>query len=142
MSYKQSLIIKKKGFLDFLTFINKRKFLKIINLYRTFLYCGSQELIETTSIGKGFALLNNDDLYLRKCSLINFRFGGFNCEYSRVHKSSDSFFSKILEKPLIHFLGNKKLSLNQNVWRDHATMQQDVLLHFWVIFLYQNQAEI
>ena len=31
---------------------------------------------------------------------------------------------------------NKKLSLNQNVWRDHATMQQDVLLHFWVIFLY------
>jgi hypothetical protein len=34
------------------------------------------------------------------------------------------------------FLGNKKLSLNQNVWRDHATMQQDVLLHFWVIFLY------
>ena len=34
---------------------------------------GSQELIETTSIGKGFALLNNDDLYLRNCSLINFR---------------------------------------------------------------------
>ena len=32
------------------------------------------------------------------------------------------------------FLGNKKLSLNQNVWHDHATMQQDVLLHFWVIF--------
>ena len=26
------------------------------------------------------------------------------------------------------FLGNKKLSLNQNVWRDHNTM--DVLLHF------------
>ena len=24
------------------------------------------------------------------------------------------------------FLGNKKLSPNQNVWRDHATMQQDV----------------
>ena len=40
------------------------------------------------------------------------------------------------------FLGNKKLSFNQNVWGDHATMQQDVLLHFWVIFLYQNQAEI
>ena len=40
------------------------------------------------------------------------------------------------------FLGNKKLSLNQNVWRDHATMQQDVLLHFWAIFLYWNQAEI
>ena len=34
------------------------------------------------------------------------------------------------------FLGNKKLSLIQNVWRYHATMQQDVLLHFWVIFLY------
>ena len=33
------------------------------------------------------------------------------------------------------FLGNKKLSLNQNVWRDHATMQQDVLLHFWVVIL-------
>ena len=33
------------------------------------------------------------------------------------------------------FLGNKKLSLNQNVWRDHATMQHDVLLHFGVIFL-------
>ena len=28
---------------------------------------------------------------------------------------------------------NKKLSFNQNVWRDHAIMQQDVLLHFWVI---------
>ena len=40
------------------------------------------------------------------------------------------------------FLGNKKLSLNQNVWRDHATMQQDVLLHFWVIFLHWNQAEM
>ena len=34
------------------------------------------------------------------------------------------------------FLGNKKLSLNQNVWRDHATMQQDVLLHFWVKYFY------
>ena len=32
------------------------------------------------------------------------------------------------------FLGNKKFSLNQNVWRDHATMQQDILLHFWAIF--------
>ena len=29
------------------------------------------------------------------------------------------------------FLGNMKLSLNQNIWRDHATMQQDILLHFW-----------
>ena len=38
------------------------------------------------------------------------------------------------------FLGNKKLSFNQNVWRDHTTMQQDVLLHFWVIFLHWNQA--
>ena len=35
------------------------------------------------------------------------------------------------------FLGNKKLSLNQNVWRDHATMQQDVLLHFWVTFFFK-----
>ena len=40
------------------------------------------------------------------------------------------------------FLGNKKLSFNQNVWHDHAIMQQDVLLHFWVIFLYWNQTEI
>ena len=40
------------------------------------------------------------------------------------------------------FLGNKKSSLNQNVWRDHATMQQDVLLHFWVIFLHLNQAKM
>ena len=30
------------------------------------------------------------------------------------------------------FLGDKKLSLNQNVWHDHATMQQDVLLHFCI----------
>ena len=37
------------------------------------------------------------------------------------------------------FLGNKKLSLNQNVWRDHATMQQDVLLHFWVDFQIQKR---
>ena len=28
------------------------------------------------------------------------------------------------------FLDNKKLSFNQNVWRDHAAMQKDVLLHF------------
>ena len=40
------------------------------------------------------------------------------------------------------FLGNKKLSLNQKVCCDHATMQQDVLLHFWVIFLHWNQAEM
>ena len=40
------------------------------------------------------------------------------------------------------FLGNKKLSLNQNVWRDHATMQQDILLHFWVIFLNWNMGKI
>jgi hypothetical protein len=40
------------------------------------------------------------------------------------------------------FRQNKKLSLNQNVWRDHATVHQDVLLHFRVIFLHQNQAEI
>ena len=25
---------------------------------------------------------------------------------------------------------SRKLTLNQNVWRDHTTMQQDVLLHF------------
>ena len=36
------------------------------------------------------------------------------------------------------FLGNKKLSLNQNVWRDHATMQQDSLLHFWVTFQFKK----
>ena len=35
---------------------------------------------------------------------------------------------------LISFLCNKKSSLNQNVMCDHATMQQDVLLHFWMIF--------
>ena len=29
------------------------------------------------------------------------------------------------------FLGNEKLSLNQSVWPDHATMQQDILLHHW-----------
>ena len=34
------------------------------------------------------------------------------------------------------FLGNKKLSLNQNVWFDHATMQQDILLHFgWYFYI-------
>ena len=32
------------------------------------------------------------------------------------------------------FLGNKKSSLHLNVWRDHTTIQQDVLLHFGVIF--------
>ena len=37
-------------------------------------------------------------------------------------------------KKLISFTGNKKSSLKQNVRRDHATMQQNVLLHFWVIF--------
>ena len=34
------------------------------------------------------------------------------------------------------FLGDKKMSSNQNVWRDHAPIQQDVLLHFWELFLY------
>ena len=34
----------------------------------------------------------------------------------------------------ISCLGNKKLSLNQTVSHDHSTMQQDVLLQFWVIF--------
>ena len=34
------------------------------------------------------------------------------------------------------------MSLHQKVWHDLATMQQDVLLHYWVIFLYRNQAEI
>ena len=34
------------------------------------------------------------------------------------------------------FLGIKELSWNQNVWRDHATMQQDVLLHFgWYFYI-------
>ena len=45
-------------------------------------------------------------------------------------------YSKMFETD--SFLGSKKLSLNQNFWRDHATMQQDVLLHFWVMFLYWN----
>ena len=29
------------------------------------------------------------------------------------------------------FLGNKKLSFNQNVWRDHATMQQNTIIQLW-----------
>ena len=54
---------------------------------------------------------------------------------------------KILENTLkcsklISFLGNKKSSLNQNVRRDHVTMQQNVVLHFCVIFLYWNEAKI
>jgi ABC-type uncharacterized transport system ATPase subunit len=36
---------------------------------------------------------------------------------------------------LFHFR-QQKIEFNQNVWHDHATMQQNVLLHFWVIFLY------
>ena len=36
------------------------------------------------------------------------------------------------------FLGNKKLSLNQNIWGDHTTMQKDILLHFWVVFFIQE----
>jgi hypothetical protein len=39
-------------------------------------------------------------------------------------------------KLISSFLGNKKSISNQNVWLDHATMQHDFLLHFWVIFLY------
>ena len=35
---------------------------------------------------------------------------------------------------LMSFLGNKKWSLNQNVQRDHATIQQDVLMQIWMIF--------
>ena len=33
------------------------------------------------------------------------------------------------------FLGNKKLSINQNVWHDHAAMQQEIWLQFGIIFL-------
>ena len=44
-------------------------------------------------------------------------------------------FSKLI-------LGNKKLNLNQNVWHDHATIQQDILVHFWVIFLYWNNWDL
>ena len=40
------------------------------------------------------------------------------------------------------FFGNEKLSLNQNVWWDHATMQQDVFLHFRVIFLRWNMKKL
>ena len=32
------------------------------------------------------------------------------------------------------FRQQKKSSLNQNIRCDHATMKQDVLLHFWTIF--------
>ena len=35
---------------------------------------------------------------------------------------------------LISFLENKKWRLNQNVRHDYATIQQGVLMHFWVIF--------
>ena len=27
------------------------------------------------------------------------------------------------------FLGNKKLSLNKNVWHDHASVQQNITVH-------------
>ena len=57
----------------------------------------------------------------------------WNCS-KKIH------LSKIFETD--SFLGNKKMSLIQNVWRDHPTMQQDVLMHFLVIFPYWNQAEI
>ena len=40
-----------------------------------------------------------------------------------------------------YIFGQQKLSLNQNVRFDHATMQQDVLLYFWVIsqFFQKNE---
>ena len=60
--------------------------------------------------------------------------------YIREAVSLEKIFEIVQENTLMlktdSLLGNKKLSLNQNVWCDHATMNQDVLLHFLVIFLY------
>ena len=69
-------------------------------------------------------------------------------EHFRVYSISLKKIFEIVQEntvkfsKLIWFLGNKKSSLNQNVRRDHATMQQDVLLHFLVIFLYWNEAKL
>jgi hypothetical protein len=65
----------------------------------------------------------------------------------QIFRSLENFF-EIVQKntqtclKLISFVSNKRLSVNQNVRHDHATMQQDVLLHFWAMLLYWNQAEI
>ena len=40
------------------------------------------------------------------------------------------------------FRKQKKSSLNQDVRRDYATMQQDDLLYFCLIWFYWNEAQI
>ena len=61
-------------------------------------------------------------------------------ERLQASRKSLKLFKKIPKKcpKLISYLGNKMSSLNHNVRRDHATMQQDVLLLFYV----QNEAKI
>ena len=58
--------------------------------------------------------------------------GNFNVSIFEIVQEDNLKCSK-----LISLLSNKKSSLNQNVRCDHATMQQDVLLHFGVIFWVQ-----
>merc|ERR1719228_2845884 len=55
---------------------------------------GSQELIETTSIGKGLSMLNNKSLYLRNCYLVNFRFG---IEIQDLADKSENRSAKIID---------------------------------------------
>ena len=79
----------------------------------------------------GAVLLSEDEISLGYIRGQFYRF-------SRGHISFEKIFEIVQESTLrssklISFLGNKKPSLNQNVRHDHATMQQDVLLHFWVI---------
>ena len=59
---------------------------------------GSPELIEETSIGKGFFLLNIDDLYLRNCNLINFRLGLEFQDLSKIESRSAKFIDFKAEK--------------------------------------------
>ena len=61
-----------------------------------------------------FKLLPQTEISFEHLRLFSWKNQRFSIGYPKMFKTDS-------------FLGNKKLSLNQNVWRSHATMQQDIL---------------
>ena len=56
---------------------------------------------ETMILGTSFAFIGDEKSEISSISFPQLKYSKIFEPYSRVHKSSDSFFSKILEKPSI-----------------------------------------
>ena len=70
--------------------------------------------IETTSIGKGLSLLNNESLYLRNCSLVNFRFG---IEIQDLAHKSENRSAKIID------ISTEKCSIGATITSNNKDFQ-------------------